>query len=124
MGPFRGAWCTAQCTSGWLVGTVRGPGWLVNHKRIYRLWRLEGLRLPKAKKKKGKDKSKGCSANACDSFPVEYLDHVWSYEKVEDKLNGGKKVRILNVIDEFGKECLASDIGWSIKGHDVVEVLC
>jgi len=63
------------------------------------------------------------STNACDSFPAEYLDRVWSHEKVEDKLNGGKKVRILNVIDEFGKECLASDIGLSIKGHDVVEVL-
>jgi putative transposase len=97
-------------------------GWLVNHKRIYRLWRLEGFRLPRPRKK-GKGKAKGCSANACDRFPAEYLDHIWSYDIVEDKLNNGRKVRILNVIDEFGKECLASDVGFSIKGHDVVEVL-
>ena len=97
-------------------------GWFVNHKRIYRLWLLEGLRLPKPKKK-GKGKAKGCSANACDRFPAEYLDHIWSYDIVEDKLNNGRKVRILNVIDEFGKESLASDVGFSIKAHDVVEVL-
>ena len=96
--------------------------WPINHKRVYRLWRQEGFGLPQPKQK-GKGKAKGCSANACDRFPAEYLDHIWRYDIVEDKLNNGRKVRILNIVDEFGKECLASDVGFRILGHDVVEVL-
>ena len=63
------------------------------------------------------------SANACDQRPPEYMNHIWSYDIIEDKLDNGRKVRILNVLDEFTKECLASDVGFHVTGHDVVEVL-
>ena len=63
------------------------------------------------------------SANACDQRPPEYMNHIWSYDIIEDKLDNGRKVRILNILDEFTKECLASDVGFHVTGHDVVEVL-
>jgi putative transposase len=96
-------------------------GWRVNPKRIYRLWRLEGLKLRHKRRKR--IHGGGNSANACDQRPPEYMNHIWSYDIIEDKLENGRKVRILNVLDEFTKECLASDVGFHVTGHDVVEVL-
>jgi len=51
------------------------------------------------------------------------MNHIWSYDIMEDRLENGKKVRILNVIDEFTRECLASEVAFSIKQHDVIELL-
>lgn len=101
---------------------MRRDDFLVNHKRIYRLWRQEGFRLPKKVRRKSKHFN-GSSNNACDKKKAEYMNHVWSYDIVEEKLQKGRKVRILNVLDEFTKEPLAMDIGFRIKGYDVVEVL-
>jgi transposase InsO family protein len=95
--------------------------WLVNHKRVYRLWCLEGLKVRRKRRKRVHSCSN--SANACDQRPPEYMNHIWSYDIIEDKLANGRKVRILNIMDEFTKECLASDVGFHITGHDVVEVL-
>jgi len=100
---------------------LRLLGWWVNHKRVYRLWRLEGLKL--RRKYKRKKRCPGSSDNACDRRPPEYMNHIWSYDIVEDKLDHGRKVRILNVMDEFTKECLAADVGFTMKGYDVTEVL-
>ena len=101
---------------------LRRDDFLVNHKRIYRLWRQEGFRLPKKVRRISK-RFNGTSDNACDKKKAEYMNHVWSYDIVEEKLQKGRKVRILNVLDEFTKEPLAMDIGFRIKGYDVVEVL-
>ena len=100
---------------------LRKGDFLVNHKRIYRLWCQEGFRLPK--KQRRKKHYNGTSDNACDKKKAEYMNHVWSYDFVETRLEKGRKVRILNVIDEFTKEPLAMDAGFRIKGCDVVEVL-
>jgi len=96
-------------------------GWQVNHKRVYRLWRLEGLKIRRKRRKRVHGGSN--SANSCDQRPPEYMNHIWSYDIIEDKLENGRKVRILNVLDEFSKECLASDVGFHVRGHDVVEIL-
>jgi putative transposase len=101
---------------------LRRNGFLVNHKRVYRLWLQEGFKLPKKARRRSKHFN-GTSANACDKKKTEYMNHVWSYDFVETRLEKGRKVRILNVIDEFTKENLAMDIGFRIKGYDVVEVL-
>jgi transposase InsO family protein len=101
---------------------LRRIGYLVNHKRIYRLWRQEGFRLPKKVRRKSKHFN-GSSDNACDKKCAEYMNHVWSYDIVEEKLQNGRKVRILNVLDEFTKEPLAMDMGFRIRGYDAVEVL-
>lgn len=97
-------------------------GLWVNHKRIYRLWRKAGLHL-KRKIKRGKRKSTGASANACDRQPSLYMNHIWSYDFVEEKLQNKRKVRILNIVDEFSHECLASEAERRFIGHDVASVL-
>jgi putative transposase len=96
-------------------------GWMVNHKRVYRIWRQGGLRIPQ---KRGKKKRyNGNGLNACDRRPPQYMNHIWSYDIMEDRLENGRKVRILNVVDEFTRECLASEASFSIKQHDVIELL-
>ena len=96
-------------------------GWLVNHKRVYRICRLEGLQVPR---KRGKRKRhNGHGGNACHRRRPEYMNHIWSYDIMEDKLENGRTMRILNVIDEFTRECLASEVAFSIKQHDVIELL-
>ena len=84
---------------------LRRLGWWVNHKRIYRLWSTHDFKLPR--KRKGKKRFNGNGQNACDQKPPAYVDHIWSYDFVEEKLDNGRKVRILNIIDEFTRECLA-----------------
>ena len=100
---------------------LRVLGWLVNHKRIYRLWSTYDFKLPR--KPKGKKRYNGNGQNACDQKPPDYVDHIWSYDFVEDKLENGRKVRILNIIDEFTRECLATESGFTLKAHDVTDVL-
>jgi putative transposase len=96
-------------------------GWAVNHKRVYRIWRQGGLRVPQ--KRGQKKRYNGNGLNACDRRPAQYMNHIWSYDIMEDRLENGRKVRILNVIDEFTRECLASEVAVSIKQHDVIELL-
>ena len=95
-------------------------GW-VNHKRIYRLWSTHDFKLPR--KRKGKKRFNGNGHNACDQKPPAYVDHIWSYDFVEEKLDNGRKVRILNIIDEFTRECLATESGFNLKAHDVTDIL-
>jgi transposase InsO family protein len=103
------------------IWAILRKDFLVNHKRVYRLWRQEGFNLPK--KQRRRKHFNGTSDNACDKKKAEYMNHVWSYDIVEDKLEKGRKVRMLNVMDEFTRESLAIDVGFRIKGDDVVEVL-
>ena len=97
-------------------------GLWVNHKRVYRLWHKEGLHL-KHKVKRGKRKNAGASDNACDRKRSEYMNHIWSYDFVEEKLQNKRKVRVLNLVDEFTHECLVSEAERKFKGHDVADVL-
>ena len=97
-------------------------GLRVNNKRIYRLWHQAGLHL-KRKIKRGKRKNTGASANACDRQPSLYTNHIWSYDFVEEKLQNKRKVRVLNIVDEFTHECLASEAERRFTGYDVADVL-
>jgi transposase InsO family protein len=96
-------------------------GWMVNHKRVYRIWRQGGLRIPQKRGRKKHHNGRGL--NACDRRPPEYMNHIWSYDIMEERLENGRTVRILNVIDEFTRECLASEVAFSIKSYDVIELL-
>ncbi len=97
-------------------------GLWVNHKRVYRLWHKEGFHL-KQKVKRGKRKNTGASDNACDRKRSEYMNHIWSYDFIEEKLQNKRKVRVLNLVDEFTHECLVSEAERKFKGHDVADVL-
>jgi transposase InsO family protein len=99
---------------------LREKDWLINFKRVYRLWCQEGLKVPRKQHKK---LHTGTSENSCDRKKAEYYNHVWSYDFVNERLENGRKVRMLVVIDEFTRECLALDVAKHFKGQDVVEVL-
>jgi len=104
-----------------VTAILRRLGWCVNHKRVYRLWSTNDFKL--RRNRKGKKKHNGTSQNACDQKPPEYVDHIWSYDFVEERLTNGRKVRILNVIDEFTRESLVTESEFNFKAHDVTEVL-
>ena len=99
---------------------LREKGWFINFKRVYRLWCQEGFKVPRRQHKK---LHTGTSENSCDRKKAEYYNHVWSYDFVNERLENGRKVRMLVVIDEHTRECLALDVAKHFKGQDVVEVL-
>ena len=99
---------------------LREDSWLVNFKRIYRLWCQEGL---KVSKKQNKRLYTGTSANSCDKKKPEYYNHVWSYDFLTERLENGRRVRLLVVMDEYTRESLAIDVARHFSGQDVVELL-
>jgi len=99
---------------------LREDSWLVNFKRVYRLWCQEGL---KVQKKQRKRLYTGTSANSCDKKRPEHYNHVWSYDFLTERLESGRRVRLLVVIDEYTRESLAIDVARSFRGRDVVELL-
>ena len=99
---------------------LRWEGWLVNRKRVYRLWRQEGLKVPKKQIKK---RRLGSSDNSCIRHRSEYKNHVWSYDFVKDQTEDGRSLKLLPILDEFTRECLAIEVERSITAKDVIEVL-
>lgn len=94
-------------------------GWSVNKKRVQRLWRDEGLRVPRRKRKRARvgDNRDGKRLRA------ERPDHVWALDFQTDETADGRQIRILNVIDEFTREALASEVARSITSEDTVVLL-
>ena len=104
-----------------VTSMLRNTGIKINHKRVERIWREEGLKLPKKQTKK---RRLWLTDSNCIRLRAEHKNHVWSYDFVEDKTwNNGKKIRILNIIDEYTRECLASIPRRSWRNNDVIEVL-
>ena len=99
---------------------LRNEGIRINHKRVERIWREEGLKLPK---KQMKRRRLFLNDGSCVRLRPERRNHVWSYDFVEDKTVDGRKIRFLNIIDEYRHECLASIPRRSWKGADLIEVL-
>jgi transposase InsO family protein len=95
-------------------------GWVVNVKRVERIWRREGLKVPQRQRKRGR---LWLHDGSCIRLRPEYPNHVWSYDFVEDRTHNGRKYRMLNVIDEFTRECIAIKVNRRLKGVDVIEVL-
>ena len=95
-------------------------GWVVNDKRVERIWRREGLKVPEKQPKRGR---LWLADGSCIRLRAERPDHVWSYDFVEDRTHDGRKYRMLNVIDEFTHECLAIRVARKLKAMDVIDVL-
>jgi putative transposase len=95
-------------------------GWVVNDKRVERIWRREGLKVPAKQPKRGR---LWLSDGSCVRLRPEHRNHVWSYDFVEDRTHKGRKYRMLNVIDEFTHECLAIRVARRLKAIDVIDVL-
>lgn len=99
---------------------LRNEGKKINHKRVERIWREEGLKLPK---KQTKRRRLFLNDGSCVRLRPEHRNHVWSYDFVEDETMNGKKIRFLNIIDEYTHECLGSIPKRSWRGNDVIEAL-
>jgi transposase InsO family protein len=103
-----------------ITAMLHGQGWLVNVKRVERIWRREGLRVPHKQPKKGR---LWLNDGSCLRLRPEHPNHVWSYDFVEDRTHDGRRFRMLNIIDEFTRECLAIRIGRKLNSSDVIDIL-
>ena len=99
---------------------LRSEGWTVNAKRVERIWRREGLKVPQKQPKKGR---LWLNDGSCVRLRPEHPNHVWSYDFVEGRTHNGRKFRMLNIIDEFTRECLAIRIDRKLNSTDVIDVL-
>jgi transposase InsO family protein len=97
---------------------LKQEGKRVNHKRVYRLWKVEGLSLKKSRFKRRK-----VAVTKAEMKRAEYPNHVWTYDFIDDATEKGCQIRILNVVDEFSREYLAVRVGRSITSQEVIEVL-
>jgi putative transposase len=102
---------------------LRREGWPVNKKRVYRLWRQEGLKVPEKQRKRRRLLLLGESENGCTRRRAEHKDHVWSYDFVMDETEDGRRLKMMPVVDEYTRECLSIDVERSITAEDVVDTL-
>jgi transposase InsO family protein len=103
-----------------ITALLKAEGWIVNHKRVERIWKEEGLKVPKKQPKKAR---LYVNDGSCIILRPLYKNHVWSYDFIHDRLHSGKKIRMLTVIDEYTRKCLAIRVGFSLKSEDVLDVL-
>jgi transposase InsO family protein len=99
---------------------LRKAGWTVNRKRIYRLWRQEGLKVPQKQHKK---RHLGMSANSCVRRKAEHKDHVWTWDFIHDRTTSGRPLKWLSIVDEYTRECLALEVNRGITAEKVIDVL-
>jgi putative transposase len=103
-----------------ITAKLRQAGWVVNHKRVQRIWQKEGLQVPYRRKFK---KAKGSSDNSCSVKKAEFINHVWTYDFISDQTEDGGGLKLLTVLDEFTRESPAIEVGRSIRAKDVISVL-
>jgi len=103
-----------------IAALLRNEGWVVNHKRIERLWRREGLKVPA---KQPKRRRLWLNDGSCVRLRPAHKDHVWTYDFVMTRTADGRPVRMLTLLDEFTRECLAIDVARKLNSEDVLERL-
>ncbi len=96
-------------------------GWKVNHKKVHRLWKQEHMQVPR--KQHRRRRLPGGSENSCIRHRAERKDHVWSYDFLMDRTEDGRQLKLLAVIDEYTRECLAIEVDRSFTAHDVIGIL-
>jgi transposase InsO family protein len=101
-------------------GRLRAEGWRVNRKRVYRLWKKEGL---KVRQKQHKRRRLGSSANGITRSRATHKDHVWCWDFIHDRTEDGKSLKWLSIVDEFTRECLALEVGRGLTSGRVIDVL-
>jgi len=103
-----------------ITALLHNDGWRVNHKCVERIWRQEGLKVPQ---KQPKRRRLWFNDGSCIRLRPEYRDHVWSYDFVADRTSNGKALRMLTVMDEYTRECLAIRVDRKLNSYDVIEQL-
>jgi len=99
---------------------LQRDGWRVNHKRVERIWRQEGLKVPQKQPKRGR---LWLNDGSCVRLRPTHRNHVWSYDFVADRTHDGRPLRLLTVIDEYSRECLAIVVERRLGSDDVLECL-
>lgn len=99
---------------------LKNDGWKVNYKRVERIWRLEGLKVPQKQPKRSR---LWLNESSCIRLRPEYRNHVWSYDFVFERTHDGRSFKMLNIIDEHTRECIAIKIKRKLNSMDVIEVL-
>jgi putative transposase len=103
-----------------ITALLKTEGWQVNHKRVERIWREQGLKVPRRQPKR---RRLYLNNGSCIRLRPLYPKHVWSYDFVWDRLSSGKKIRLLTIIDEYTRECLKIRVDYQIKSDDVLDEL-
>ena len=103
-----------------ITALLREAGWAVNVKRVERIWRREGLKVPAKQPKKGR---LWLGDGSCIRLRPERPNHVWAYDFVESRTHDGRKFRMLNLVDEFSRECLAIRVNRKLDSTNVIDVL-
>ncbi|MDP7453508.1 MAG: IS3 family transposase [Arenicellales bacterium] len=103
-----------------ITALLRDRGWHVNHKRVERIWRREGLKVPKKQPKRGR---LWLNDGSCIRLRPERPNHVWAYDFVSCRTEDGRAVRLLTVIDEYTRECMAIHAARRIRSDDVMHTL-
>ena len=103
-----------------ITALLRREGWRVNHKRIERLWRREGLKVPQKQPKRGR---LWLNDGSCVRLRAERRDHVWAYDFVHERTHDGKALRLLTIVEEYTRECLAIDVARRLNSENVLERL-
>ncbi len=103
-----------------ITALLRREGWSVNHKRVERIWRREGLKVPQRQPKRGR---LWLNDGSCVRLRPRYRNHVWSYDFVLGRTHDGRAFRMLTVIDEFSRECLAIRVARRLNSEDVMDCL-
>ena len=103
-----------------VTGMLRTQGWGVNHKRVERIWRQEGLKVPSKQPKQGR---LWLTDGSCIRLRPLYRHHVWAYDFVSDRTHDGRPLKMLTVLDEYSRECLAIVVARRLQSDDVLQTL-
>ncbi len=103
-----------------IAALLREAGWQVNDKRVERLWRREGLKVPMKQPKKGR---LWLNDGSCVRLRPEHRNRVWSYDFVHCRTDDGKVFRTLNILDEISRECLAIKVERRLNSNSVLDAL-
>jgi len=103
-----------------ITALLRNEGWEVNHKRVERIWRREGLKVPKRQPKRGR---LWLNNGSCIRLRPQRRDHVWSYDFALARTTDGKPLRILAILDEYTRECLSLEVDRQFNSQGVLNRL-
>ena len=103
-----------------ITGLLRGEGWRVNHKRVERLWRREGVKVPQKQPKRGR---LWLTDGSCVRCRPAYRLHVWAYDFLTARTHDGRPLKILTVVEEYSRECLAIVVARRLRSTEVLETL-
>ena len=103
-----------------ITNMLRMEGWHVNHKRVERIWRQEGLKVPNKQPKRGR---LWLNDGSCIRLRPLHMNHVWSYDFVSTRTHDGRALKLLTVLDEYTRQCMAIKVGRRTRAHDILEIL-